>query len=73
MSTVIEAALAFCDRLVVGIGVHPAKTPMFATDERVALIETVCAPLAAAAGSTFEVVGVRQALRSRPLGGSAPA
>ncbi len=54
---VIEAALAFCDRLVVGIGVHPAKTPMFATEERVALIETVCAPLAAAAGSTFEVVG----------------
>ena len=25
---VLEQSLALCDRLVVGIGVHPGKTPM---------------------------------------------
>jgi cytidyltransferase-like protein len=31
---VLEQSLALCDRLVVGIGVHPGKTPMFSFDER---------------------------------------
>jgi pantetheine-phosphate adenylyltransferase len=35
---VLEQSLALCDRLVVGIGVHPGKTPMFSFDERAAMI-----------------------------------
>lgn len=38
---VLEQALALCDRLVVGIGVHPGKAPMFSFDERASLISHV--------------------------------
>lgn len=38
---VLEQALALCDRLVVGIGVHPGKAPMFSFDERANLISHV--------------------------------
>jgi pantetheine-phosphate adenylyltransferase len=34
----LKAGLALTDRLVVGIGVHPGKTPLFSFEERVALI-----------------------------------
>ena len=42
---VIESAAALCDELVVAIGTHPGKTPMFSAAERISLIETVCAAL----------------------------
>ena len=38
---VLEQSLALCDQLVVGIGVHPGKTPMFPFDERAAMIADV--------------------------------
>jgi len=38
---VLEQSLALCDQLVVGIGVHPGKTPMFSFDERAAMIADV--------------------------------
>lgn len=38
---VLEQSLALCDRLVVGIGVHPGKTPMFSFDERAGMIGDV--------------------------------
>ena len=38
---VLEQSLALCDRLVVGIGVHPGKTPMFSFDERAGMIAEV--------------------------------
>jgi pantetheine-phosphate adenylyltransferase len=37
----LKAGLALADRLVVGIGVHPGKTPLFSFEERVALIREV--------------------------------
>lgn len=40
-SDVLEQALALCDRLVVGIGVHPGKAPMFSFDERASMIDHV--------------------------------
>ena len=40
---VIEAAARLCDRLVVGIGVHPGKAPMFPAAARAVLIEAVFA------------------------------
>ncbi|MGA7384841.1 MAG: pantetheine-phosphate adenylyltransferase [Methylocella sp.] len=47
---VIESAGVLCGELVVAIGVHPDKTPMFCVEERASLIEKVCAgPLAARA------------------------
>jgi pantetheine-phosphate adenylyltransferase len=53
---VIRAALCLCDRLVVAIGVHPGKAPLFTAQERVDMIEDVCAPYAGKANCELEVV-----------------
>jgi pantetheine-phosphate adenylyltransferase len=42
---VIRASAGLCERIVVAIGAHPGKTPLLTLEERVALIETVCAGL----------------------------
>jgi pantetheine-phosphate adenylyltransferase len=52
---VIERAGAVCDELVVAIGVHPGKTPMFCVEERASLIEDVCAGLLAARACKLSV------------------
>lgn len=51
----LRAAFALCDRLVVAVGVHPAKAPMLPVNDRLALIEAVAGPMAQAAGVTIEV------------------
>jgi pantetheine-phosphate adenylyltransferase len=53
---VIRGALLLCDRLIVAIGVHPGKAPLFTAEERAEMIETVCAPLAGKLNCEFEVV-----------------
>lgn len=40
---VLEQALAIADQVVVGIGVHPSKTPLLSFEDRRALIEEVIA------------------------------
>lgn len=44
---VLRAASAFCDRIVIGIGVHPGKTPLFTAAEREQMIQDSCAALPA--------------------------
>ena len=51
----IAAAGAFCDKLVVAIGVHPGKSPMFSVDERRAMVEASCAAALAGTGCMLEV------------------
>ncbi|MCX5568791.1 pantetheine-phosphate adenylyltransferase [Kaistia nematophila] len=46
----LRAALAVVDRLVVAIGVHPGKTPLFSFDERVALIRELADQIEGGAG-----------------------
>ncbi len=53
---VIRAASRLCDRLVVAIGLHPGKTPLFSAEERSDMIMKVCAPEAAARNCTLAVV-----------------
>jgi pantetheine-phosphate adenylyltransferase len=53
---VIRGAAALCDRLVLAIGVHPGKTPLFPADERLAMLKEVCGPVVAKAGVTLECV-----------------
>lgn len=53
---VLRSAVGLADRLIVAIGVHPGKTPLFSVEERAAMLNEECAPLAAAAGVAFEVV-----------------
>jgi pantetheine-phosphate adenylyltransferase len=53
---VIRRALAHCDTLVIGIGVHPGKAPLFTVAERTAMLEAEAAPLIKASGSAIKVV-----------------
>lgn len=53
---VLRHGLRLVDRLVVAIGVHPGKAPLFTAAERAQMLREVCAPLAIAAKATFEVV-----------------
>src|ERR1700746_2794976 len=53
---VVAKAVRFADRLVVAIGIHPGKTPLFSVDERLAMINEVCAPLARAAGCELSAI-----------------
>ena len=52
---VVRHACRLVDRLVIAVGVHPGKLPLFSVEERVEMLEAVCRPLAAAAGSAVEV------------------
>jgi pantetheine-phosphate adenylyltransferase len=51
---ILKASFSLCDRLVVAIGVHPAKEPMLSVDDRLELIDTVAGPMAAKTGATVE-------------------
>ena len=43
---VVRQAVRFADRLVIAIGVHPGKAPLFSADERLAMLQETCGPLA---------------------------
>ena len=43
---VVRHAVRLTDRLVLAIGVHPGKAPLFSAEERLALLKATCAPLA---------------------------
>ena len=45
---IIERAATLVDRLVIGVAVNEGKGPMFPLDERVAMVEAECRPIAAA-------------------------
>jgi pantetheine-phosphate adenylyltransferase len=51
---VFRQAVGLCDRLIVAIGVHPGKKPLFTVEERFKLVREVFAPVAAKAGCTFD-------------------
>ena len=46
---VVRHAVGLADKLVIAIGVHPGKAPLFSAEERVAMLQETCAPLAKAA------------------------
>jgi pantetheine-phosphate adenylyltransferase len=51
---VVRQAVGLCDRLVIAIGLHPGKTPLFSTEERLAMVREVFEPIAKNAGCEFE-------------------
>jgi len=53
---VCRRACAMADRLVVAIGVHSSKVPVFSTEDRAAMIEEVVGPVAREKGVVLEVV-----------------
>src|SRR5580692_6664853 len=53
---VVSKAVRLADRLVLAIGIHPGKTPLFPTEERLAMVEEICAPIGRAAGCEIACV-----------------
>jgi pantetheine-phosphate adenylyltransferase len=51
---VVRHAVSLCDRLIVAIGLHPGKKPLFSTEERLGMVRDVFAPIATKAGCAFD-------------------
>src|SRR4051794_34645153 len=53
---VVRQAARLADRLVLAIGVHPGKAPLFTADERLAILERTCGPLLQSAGCAMTCI-----------------
>jgi pantetheine-phosphate adenylyltransferase len=53
---VVRQAARLADRLVLAIGVHPGKTPLFTVEERLAMLNEVCGPVAKQASAELSCV-----------------
>jgi len=42
---VVRQATKLADRLVLAVGIHPGKTPLFSTDERLAMLDEICSAM----------------------------
>jgi pantetheine-phosphate adenylyltransferase len=52
---VIARAARMVDTLVVGVGVHPGKTPLFTPDEKIEMLKAETAGIAKVTGCTIEI------------------
>ncbi len=53
---VVRQAARLADRLVLAIGVHPGKTPLFSAEERLAMLDETCGPITRDAGCALKCV-----------------
>ena len=53
---IVAQAARLADRLVLAIGTHPGKTPLFSADERLAMLNETCAPIARKAGCELRCI-----------------
>jgi pantetheine-phosphate adenylyltransferase len=53
---VVGKAVRLADRLIIAVGIHPGKSPLFSADDRLAMIDEICGPLARAAGCELSTV-----------------
>jgi len=53
---VVRGAARLADRLVIAIGVHPTRQPLFSSEERVAMVKEVCTPIVNQEQCTLECV-----------------
>ncbi|MFC7051838.1 pantetheine-phosphate adenylyltransferase [Hansschlegelia quercus] len=53
---ILGRALGLTDRVVVGVGAHVGKAPLFSVEERIEMLRLCGAPLAAKSGATLEVI-----------------
>jgi len=66
---VIGKAVKLADKLVLAIGIHPGKAPLFSGDDRLSMLGEICTPLGKAAGceivcTTFADLAVTAARRA---------
>jgi pantetheine-phosphate adenylyltransferase len=53
---VVRHAAKLVGRLVIAIGVHPGKAPLFSVDDRVAMLEETCGVMVREAGCEFACI-----------------
>jgi pantetheine-phosphate adenylyltransferase len=53
---VIRHAVRLADRLVLAVGVNPGKAPLFSAEERLAMLQEICAPVAREARCELQCV-----------------
>ena len=53
---VVRQAARLADRLVLAIGTHPGKAPLFTAEERLAMLDEAAAPAARAGGCEFACI-----------------
>jgi pantetheine-phosphate adenylyltransferase len=53
---VVRHAVRLADRLVIAIGVHPGKAPLFSHEERLAMLVETCGPIARDAKCEFDCI-----------------
>jgi pantetheine-phosphate adenylyltransferase len=53
---VVRHAAKLASRLVIAIGIHPGKVPLFSAEERLAMINETCGDLVRELGCTFECI-----------------
>ena len=53
---VVRHAVRLADRLVLAIGVHPGKMPLFPVKDRLAMLEETCGPIGRKAGCKLSYV-----------------
>jgi pantetheine-phosphate adenylyltransferase len=53
---VVRHAARIAGRLVIAVGVHPGKTPLFSVDDRIAMLEETCGVMVREAGCEFTCV-----------------
>ncbi|MFD2183396.1 pantetheine-phosphate adenylyltransferase [Rhodoplanes azumiensis] len=53
---VVRQAVRLADRLVLAIGIHPGKVPLFSAAERTAMLEETCRPVAADADCEIKCI-----------------
>ncbi len=53
---VVRQAARLADRLVLAIGVHPGKAPLFSPNERIEMLEQTCAPILRKAGAKLSCI-----------------
>ena len=46
----VRQSARLADRLVLAIGTHPGKAPLFSTEDRLAMLQETCGPIAQSAG-----------------------
>jgi len=52
----VRQAVRLADRLVLAIGTHPGKAPLFTAPERLAMLEETCGPMVRGSGCEFACV-----------------
>ncbi|KRR18171.1 phosphopantetheine adenylyltransferase [Bradyrhizobium lablabi] len=51
---VVRHAVTLCDRLIVAVAIHHGKKSLFSTEERLEMLQAVCAPIAQKVGCAFD-------------------